>query len=212
MLRCTIILSGVLAVAACAPDYSPNTYAAGAVQQASKVDRGIVIGVREVDVSARGTTGAVVGGAAGGIAGSQAPGGPVAGAFGALGGSVVGGLVGVSVEHAAGDTKAYEYIVRKPNGDLVSVTQKDESPLSVGRHVLVIAGAQARIVPDYTVIADPDAGKTPPKPDAPAAAKADAPPKVAADAVMPPALPAITQPGVSTLLEPLKSGVVPDLP
>jgi outer membrane lipoprotein SlyB len=136
----------------------------------------------------------------------------VAGAFGALGGSVVGGLVGVSVEHAAGDTKAYEYIVRKPNGDLVSVTQKDESPLSVGRHVLVIAGAQARIVPDYTVIADPDAGKTPPKPDAPAAAKADAPPKVAADAVMPPALPAITQPGVSTLLEPLKSGVVPDLP
>ena len=55
----------------CGPDYSPNTYASSAVQQANKVDQGVLVGVREVGVSASGTAGAVVGGAAGGIAGAQ---------------------------------------------------------------------------------------------------------------------------------------------
>ena len=145
-----------LAVAACAPDYSPNTYNTSAVQQANKAEQGVVVGVRNVDVKASGSTGAVVGGAAGGIAGAQVGTG-TASAFGALGGSLVGGLIGTGVEHAAGDTTAYEYIVRKANKELVSVTQKDDPPLAIGQHVLVIAGAQARIVPDYTVTVPPEA-------------------------------------------------------
>nr|WP_283949713.1 hypothetical protein [Limobrevibacterium gyesilva] len=144
-------------VAGCGPDYSPNTYSGAAVQQANKVDRGVVVGVRTVDVSAAGAVGAVTGGAAGGIVGSQTPGGGVASAFGALGGTVLGGLVGTTVEHTVADTKAFEYVVRKPNGDLLSVTQKDATPLSLGQKVLVIAGAQARIVPDYTVTVEPEA-------------------------------------------------------
>jgi outer membrane lipoprotein SlyB len=52
--------------------------------------------------------------------------------------------------HALEDTHGFEYIARKPNGDLLSVTQKDEVPLAVGQHVLIIAGPQARIVADYT--------------------------------------------------------------
>ena len=72
-------------------------------------------------------------------------------AFGALGGALVGGIAGSAAEHVVGDTRAFEYIVRKPNGDLLSVTQKDAEPLAVGQKVLVIAGNQARVVPDYTV-------------------------------------------------------------
>jgi outer membrane lipoprotein SlyB len=140
----------VALLAGCSSDYSPNTYNATAVQQANKTEQGIVVGVRQVDVTASGTTGAVVGGAAGGIAGSQVGNGATS-AFGALGGSLVGGLIGIGAEHAAGDTTAYEYIVRKTNKELVSVTQKGDPPLAIGEHVLVIAGAQARIVPDYTV-------------------------------------------------------------
>jgi outer membrane lipoprotein SlyB len=34
-------------------------------------------------------------------------------------------IAGSAAEHAISDTTGYEYIVRKPNGDLVSVTQKD---------------------------------------------------------------------------------------
>jgi len=134
----------------CGPDYSPNTYATNAVQQANKVDQGVIVGVREVGVSASGTAGAAVGAAAGGIAGAQAGSGATS-AFGALGGALVGGIAGSAAEHVVGDTRAFEYIVRKLNGDLLSVTQKDADPLAIGQKVLLIAGNQARVVPDYTV-------------------------------------------------------------
>ncbi|ODU56930.1 MAG: hypothetical protein ABS99_05385 [Acetobacteraceae bacterium SCN 69-10] len=150
----------------CGGHYSPNTYNAGAVQQAAKVERGVVVGVRAVGVSANGTAGAVTGGAAGGIAGSQVGGG-VTGAFGALGGTVLGGLVGTTIEHGTADAAALEYIVRKPNGDLISVTQQDAHPLAIGQKVLVIAGTQARIVPDYTAEPEPvvPPGAAAPTPD-----------------------------------------------
>jgi outer membrane lipoprotein SlyB len=157
------LLALAAAITGCGPSYSPNTYASSAVQQANKVERGIVIGVRDVSVSASGATGAVVGGAVGGIAGSQVGGNGVTTALSTLGGSLVGGLVGSGVEHATADTKAFEYIVRKPNNELISVTQQDETALAIGQRVLVIAGSQARIVADYTVIPD-EPTPEPPKP------------------------------------------------
>jgi outer membrane lipoprotein SlyB len=36
----------LLGLAGCAPNYSPNTYSATAVQQANKVDPAIVVGFR----------------------------------------------------------------------------------------------------------------------------------------------------------------------
>ena len=155
-------------LAACAPSYSPDTYNGAAVQQASKVEQGVIVGVRQVGVQASGATGAVAGAAAGGIAGSQAPTGGIGTAFTTLGGTLVGGLIGTGVERAAGDTVAYEYVVRKAGGELVSVTQKDKQPLPPGQRVLVIAGPQARIVPDYIVPAEPPAKPTEPKPREPA--------------------------------------------
>jgi outer membrane lipoprotein SlyB len=178
-------------LAGCGPDYSPNTYDAAAVQQANKVERGVVIGVRQIDVSAAGVVGTATGAAAGGVAGAQTPGGGVAAAFGAIGGGLVGGLLGNSVEHAAGDTQAFEYIVRETNNDLVSVTQKDAAPLKIGTKVLVIGGKQARIVPDYTV--NPDATAQVPAAEGapadatPSTATAPLPPPVAASALPPPA-------------------------
>jgi outer membrane lipoprotein SlyB len=136
---------------ACSQDYSPNTYSGDAVQQAAKVEQGIVVGVRKIDVSAQTAVGAATGAAAGGITGSQAPGGGVTAALGAVGGGLIGGLIGSTAEHTGADTTAYEYVVREPKGDLVSVTQQDPVPLQIGTHVLVIAGKQARIVRDYTV-------------------------------------------------------------
>jgi outer membrane lipoprotein SlyB len=145
------ILALVLAgVSGCGPNYSPDTYASNAAQQANKVEQGVIVGVRDVAVTAAGTVGTVTGAAAGGIAGSQVGVGPVS-AFTSLGGALVGGIGGSAVEHVTSDTTAFEYIVRKPNGDLVSVTQRDKTPLVLGEKVLVIAGNQARVVPDYTV-------------------------------------------------------------
>jgi outer membrane lipoprotein SlyB len=160
----------LLGLSGCGPSYSPDTYASNAAQQANKVEQGVVVGVRTVGVSAAGTVGTVTGAAAGGIAGSQAAGGPVS-AITALGGALVGGIAGSTVEHATADTVAFEYIVRKPNGDLVSVTQKDKTPLALGQNVLVITGNQARVVPDYT---------TPPQVKSAEAAKVADPVKAAA--------------------------------
>lgn len=139
------------ALVGCAPDYSPNTYSTAAVQQANKVDQGVIAGFREVAVRADGTVGAVTGGAAGGVLGAQTPDGGVVTALSTIGGTFIGGLVGSTVERAADDTTAFEYLVRKSNGDLLSVTQKDVKPLAVGLKVLVIEGRQARVVPDYSV-------------------------------------------------------------
>jgi outer membrane lipoprotein SlyB len=134
----------------CAPDYSPNTYASNAVQQANKVEPGVVVGFRQVEISANGTVGAVTGGAAGGVLGAQADASSITAALGAVGGALVGGLVGTGIEHAANDTTGWEYIVRKPNGELLSVTQREKTPIALGQKVLVITGNQARIVADYS--------------------------------------------------------------
>jgi outer membrane lipoprotein SlyB len=199
-----------VSVTGCGPDYSPNTYSSNAVQQANKVDQGVVVGVRQVDVSAAGTTGTLVGGAAGGIAGAQAGSG-VTSALGALGGSLVGGIAGNAAEHVAGDTHAFEYIVRKSNGDLLSVTQKDEMPLAVGQKVLVISGNQARVVPDYTVPAPPpkQADTTPKQPTTTTTAPAPGP-----VAAVPLALPSITPPltGLPPTTSPSATPAPPGLP
>ena len=163
----------------CGPSYSPDTYASNAAQQANKVEQGVIAGVRAVGVSAAGTVGTVTGAAAGGIAGSQGIAGPVS-AFTALGGALVGGIAGSTVEHATADTKAFEYIVRKPNGDLVSVTQKDTTPLALGQNVLVIGGNQARVVPDYTVPPIVKPAETP-KPAEPVKVEAEPKPAAASD-------------------------------
>ena len=139
-----------LLLAACQGNYSPDTYATRAVQQANKVEQGLVVGRRQVAVTAEGSTGAATGAAAGGVIGAQAPGGGIGAALGGVGGALVGGLIGTTAEHVAGDTQAFEYVVRTSKEELISVTQRDTTPLVVGQRVLVISGNQARIVPDYT--------------------------------------------------------------
>jgi outer membrane lipoprotein SlyB len=178
-MRAALLLAPLLALPACGPRFSPDAYDTRAVQQMNRVEQGVVIGRRPVAVQMDGGTGAATGGAAGGIIGSQAPGGNMAGAIGAVGGALVGGLFGSAAERVVGDTTAFEYIVRKANGDLVSVTQRDEAPLELGLRVLVIAGNQARIVPDYTVPgeAPPTSLPAEPVPTGTSPAPAEAPPE-----------------------------------
>jgi outer membrane lipoprotein SlyB len=165
------VLSSILlplALAGCARDFSPNTYNTNAVQQANKVNQGVVIGVRKVDIRGDAATGAATGAAAGGIVGNQVGKG-TASALSTLAGTVTGGLIGATAERTAEDTTGYEYIVRRGNGDLLSVTQGDKVPLAIGTKVLLIEGAQARIVPDYT--APLEEAKPEPKPEAEAKAE-----------------------------------------
>jgi outer membrane lipoprotein SlyB len=165
----------LVAAQGCAPDYSPNTYAPNAVQQASKVERGVVIGYRQVKISANGTVGVVSGGAVGGVLGAQAGSG-VGAAVGGIGGTLVGGIAGTAAEHMTVDAIGWEYIVRESKGDLISVTQREQTPLPIGQRVLVIAGNQARIVPDYAETEPPARNATEPSVPAPPVAGSSAAP------------------------------------
>lgn len=176
MLRSVFLCLFIVAaggLAGCSSDYSPNTYSSSAVQQANKVEPAVVVGFRQVAISANGTVGAVSGGAAGGILGAQVGSGGMNAALGTVGGTAIGGLLGTAMEHIAGDTTGWEYIVRKANGELLSLTQKERQPLPIGQKVLVITGSQARIVPDYSIPADPEPAKADaakpelPKPETP---------------------------------------------
>ncbi len=168
-----------LALGACGGNYAADTYSTRAVQQANPTQQGVVIGARPIQIQADGSTGAAAGAAAGGIVGSATGTGGVGSALAGVGGGIVGGLFGSATERIAGDARATEYVVRKVGGELVAVTQRDVPPLAVGTRVLVIAGAQARIVPDYTdpTIPAPPAtpsGRTPAPVEAPV--RADPPP------------------------------------
>jgi outer membrane lipoprotein SlyB len=202
-----ILLALALAFAGCGSRYSPDSYATRAVQQANKVEKGTVVGRRQVKVSAEGSTGAATGAAAGGVVGGAAPAASgVMSALGGVGGALVGGLVGTAAEHTVVDTRAFEYVVQTAKGELLSVTQMDNTPLAIGQNVLVIAGNQARIVPDYTfeptVAAAARAG-APPAPPVPMAAPAPAavtapegvlPASNAATALLPPESAALLPP------------------
>jgi len=196
------------ALAACAPDYSPNTYASNAVQLANKVETGIVVGFREVEISANGTVGAVTGGAVGGILGSQVGTLGFNPALGGVGGSAVGGLIGNTFVHVGADTTGWEYIVRKSNGDLLSVTQREPQPIPLGQKVLVITGPQARIVPDYSIPVAPPAAPTNDRPPAREISAPAPAPAVAAPAEPPAAVP-IEPPPVPPAAAPAELPPVP---
>ena len=176
MIRAFLVLS--LLLAGCGNRYSANEYATRAVQQANRTEQGVVAGFRRIQIAADGTTGAAAGAAAGGVLGSTTPGNRVAEALGAVGGALVGGLIGSAAERAANSGDGVEYVVRKRNGELVSVVQRDLVPLEVGARVLVIEGAQARIVPDYTMpTPGPTLGPTPGAAPSPSATPPATPPQ-----------------------------------
>jgi len=108
----------------CGPSNAPDAYVGNAVLRAAKVERGMVVGVRRVGVS----TARLIATASGGA----------------------GGIAGAAAEQASADTAVSEYIVRKPNGDLISVIQTDKMALVLGQRVLLVAGDRAHLMPDRT--------------------------------------------------------------
>jgi outer membrane lipoprotein SlyB len=120
-----------LCLLGCGSNSASSPQAANA-QQASKTEEGIIVGVRSAALAAPAT--------------------PIGtdpnSAFSALRGSLAFRPTVAVADHPASDARAYEYIVRKANAELVSVTQKDTAPLVLAQHVLIICGNQARVVPD----------------------------------------------------------------
>ncbi|MBB3897627.1 hypothetical protein [Roseococcus suduntuyensis] len=201
------LLLALLMLAACADRFSADEYRTTAVQQANPVEQGVVLGSRRVAIAADGAAGGTAGAAAGGAVGGAAGGGGVSAALGAVGGALLGGIIGTTAERATANTDAIEYVVRQGNGSLVSVTQRDLEPLPNGTRVLVIKGAQARIVPDYT---EPAAAEAPS--GAVMAPAAAAPAPAPAPTLAPTTEPALAPAPAREALAPIAGGLVPPPP
>jgi outer membrane lipoprotein SlyB len=147
--QCFIALStaSLLALSAC-NTYRSNAYAPGDMQQVSKVDAAVVKSFRQVEASdpalGLGTT---AGGLSGAVLGAQAGNGKGS-AVAAVGGALAGAALGTLIQHEASKTMAYEYVLEKKNGEMISMAQAQDTPFPVGTHVLVIYGEHARIVED----------------------------------------------------------------
>ena len=148
MLAVAILSSG------CARRISSNTYHADHVGEASFSYQGTVVSVRKVTVKEAermqdNTTGMVAGGLGGAVLGSTIGKGTGQGVA-AIGGGLLGATAGAFLQDYLGTQDGIEYVVRLTNGQIMTVVQAPDNPLSVGQRVLVIVGdaGRSRVVPD----------------------------------------------------------------
>ena len=145
MIACSIAC--LIGVTGC-KKYSPDSYTSADMQQVSKVDHAVVESFRQIDVSDPSYgLGATAGGLSGGVLGATV-GNNKGAAIAAVGGALAGAVVGAVAEQKLSETTAFEYVLKKSDGSEVALAQKQDKPLPVGTHVLIIYGQHARIIAD----------------------------------------------------------------
>lgn len=142
-------LAAVTGLSACetydGPGYGPR-YEPGVP---ARVEQGVVVGARPVDVGRPNTgTGAVVGGVSGAVVGSELA-SRGSGFAGSVLGAVGGALIGNAIEGSGSHHRGYAYLIRLDrSGREIEVAQADEYPLRQGVHVAVTFGPRVRVVPN----------------------------------------------------------------
>jgi len=153
LLTATLI---ALAVTACAPSISSDTYSTTSAGQVNRVVAGVVVSSRPVKVSGDslgaggGMIGTIAGGAAGAIAGSSIGGGRGSLLTG-IGGALAGGALGNMAEKKLTSQQGIEYVIKLTDGSMVSIVQGASPVFRRGQHVLIEYGARSRVTldPDY---------------------------------------------------------------
>ena len=145
LLPCLLVIC--LGLNACAQNVSPNTYTTSDVGVASKVKKGVILSRRAVSVDNNSGVGGLAGAAAGATAGTMVGGSAATTVLGAIGGAVVGGVGGNMIDKGINHHQAYEYIIKLDGGQMISVTQVEDTQLQVHQHILVVYGLMTRIIP-----------------------------------------------------------------
>lgn len=144
-----LIAVASLGLAACAPQTNSAVYSTGQAMQASHVQFGTIIDVRQVELrnmpQGDRAIGVAVGTLAGGAIGSQFGKGDGKTAMTAIA-AVAGAAIGDNVAQNANRHQAAEWFVRLDKGGMISVVQNDPS-LYVGASVKVVQdGRSTRLV------------------------------------------------------------------
>lgn len=142
-----MLIASALMVSGCATQ-GQSRYNYTEVGQASAVEFGTIVTVRQVDITGQNTgTGAVLAGTAGGIIAGAARGGPVA----IVGGVLVGAVAGAIAEQAMANRVGLEYVILLRNGKPITIVQNQESKDRVfqsGERVMVqVSGSYQRVLP-----------------------------------------------------------------
>ena len=131
------VMAVCLALAACGIGETNSTYSRSDIGQQAQVQFGTIISMRPVQVKGTSTVGTVGGAVAGGAAGSMIGGNTAVNVIGGVGGAIVGGMIGNAAEQAITKDTAYEFIIRKQNGQTIAVVQTNENHFRVGDRVLL---------------------------------------------------------------------------
>jgi outer membrane lipoprotein SlyB len=144
-----------LALAGCASGLGANSYERGSVGTVARVEEGTVVASRSIIIEGSqsgSTVGTATGAVLGGLAGGQVGQGRASNTAGAVVGAVAGGVLGNAIGKSATQKPGFAYTVRLRSGELVSITQGGDLPISNGTPVLVEYGERARVIPQNATI------------------------------------------------------------
>ena len=137
--------TALLGVVGCGIGDTNTTYDRAQIGRQGITSTGRIVSMMQIEISGTNETGGLlgagVGGALGGVGGSALGGGKGSTLF-AIGGAALGALAGAAVgsatEQAATHDLAYEFMVQKANGVIVSVVQTNELGLRPGDNVILV--------------------------------------------------------------------------
>ncbi len=133
------LLSGVVALGACAPSTSAGAVPRAQANTAAQVYLGTVLAAVPVRIEGTQTgVGAATGAVLGGIAGSEIGGGRRENVAAGVAGAVVGGLIGNAVERGVTQGQGVQYTIRLDNGQTLAITQAADVIIPVNARVQVI--------------------------------------------------------------------------
>ena len=136
-----------LFLVSCAQDINNDSYQLSSVGEASRVEKGVIVDVREVRIQGNSQAGTLTGGLAGGVAASTIGRGRGS-VLASVGGALLGAFVGGLTQKELTEQRAFQYIVRLTNGEMITVIQGVKNPLSVGQRVFVLYGPETRLIAD----------------------------------------------------------------
>lgn len=131
-----VIWFGIL-VGACGIGDTNTTYSRSEIGAQARVEFGRILSITPVKTAGSDGVGTLMGAGAGAAAGSMIGGRTAVNIIGGIGGAVVGGVLGGAVEKGLTSDTAYEFIVQKQNGAIVSIVQTNELNLQPGEQVLL---------------------------------------------------------------------------
>ncbi len=150
-----LVAGTALAITGCASSQGANDYSRDEVGRISRVDEGVIVASRAVQISAsnNGLLGAATGAVIGGIAGSQVGGGDDEKAIAGVVGAVGGAIAGQQINKSAGKQQGFEYKIRlDKNDEIISITQGGDVALPNGTPIFIEYGNRARVVPQHANI------------------------------------------------------------